>query len=290
MKRVQATADSKFTEGEGLKLHYLDWGNIQSERVLVCLHGTSGNAHHFDRLAASLLPSYRVIALDQRGHGGSDKPAHGYDAVTLAGDLQIFADKIHLSTFALLGASLGSRVATVYAGSHPDRVTRLILVDLSFEMPEAAQERMIQGHLKRPRTFASFEEALAYSQSMPQRSRWSAEMHREEVRHGAAQRTDGKWEWRYSLEAALQSLRQARQDLWNYVAGIRCPTLLIRGQESDVLTVGTTERALQNLRDCRSVEIEAAGHGVPRDNPRRFNQVVAEFLGCIPSPAVDHRK
>lgn len=276
---VEMTPKSALTEVTGLKLHYLDWGNIQNERVLVCLHGTSGNAHHFDRLASSLVPSYRVIALDQRGHGESDKPPRGYDAVTLAGDIEAFVDKIHLSTFALLGASLGSRVATVYAGSHGDRVTRLILVDLSFEMPEAAQQRMIQGHLTRPRTFASLEEALAYSQSMPQRSRWTAAMHREEIRHGLVQRGDGKWEWRYSLEAALQSLQQARQDLWHYVAGIRCPTLLIRGQESDVLTIGTTERVLQSLRNCRSVEIEGAGHGVPRDSPLRFNQVVAEFLG-----------
>ena len=103
-------------------------------------------------------------------------------------------------------------------------------------------------------------------------------MHREEIEHAVVKRTDGQWEWRYSLEAALQSLRQAPQDLWSYVAKIRCPTLLIRGQESDVLTQSTTQKFSQILQDCRSVEIEGAGHGVPRDNPQRFNQVVAEFL------------
>jgi len=275
---VQATPESKFVEVNRLKLHYLDWGNASNERVLVCLHGTSGSAHHFDRLASSLPSFYRVIALDQRGHGESEKPPRGYDAVTLASDVEAFVDQIGLSVFAVLGASLGSRVATVYTGSHPEKVMRLILVDLSFEMPETAQQRMIQGHLTRRRTFADFEDALAYSQAMPQRSRWTSEMHREEIEHAVVKRVDGQWEWRYSLEAALQSLQQARQDLWNYVARIRCPTLLIRGQESDVLTVNTTQKFSQVLKDCRSVEIEGAGHGVPRDNPQQFNQVVAEFL------------
>ncbi|HWP60803.1 MAG TPA: alpha/beta hydrolase [Candidatus Acidoferrales bacterium] len=272
------TFESKFAAVGDLNLHYLDWGERTNERVLVCLHGTSGSARHFDRLANILAPSYRVIALDQRGHGESDKPPRGYDAVTLAGDLAGFADQIGIGRFALLGASLGSRVATVYTGGHPERVARLILVDVSFEMPEEAQQRMIHGHLTRRRTFTSFEDALSYSQSMPQRSRWTPEMHREEIEHAIVKRPDGLWEWRYSLEAALQSLQQARQDLWNYVAKIQCPTLLIRGQESDVLTVSTAEKFLRLVKNCRSVEIEGAGHGVPRDNPERFNQVVCEFL------------
>jgi pimeloyl-ACP methyl ester carboxylesterase len=270
--------ENKFAEVNGLKLHYLDWGSPDSERTLVCLHGTSGNGHHFDALARSLLGSYRVIALDQRGHGLSDKPPQGYDAATLAGDLEALAKNLRLSTFALLGASMGSRVATVYIGSHPETIYRLVLVDLSFEMPAAAQQRMIQGHLTRQRTFESFAEALAYSRAMPQRSRWTPEMHREEIEHAVGQRPDGKWEWRYSLEAALQSLQQAPQDLWAYVARIQCPTLLIRGRESDVLTVSTAEKFSRLVEECRIFEVEGAAHGVARDNPARFNQVVAEFL------------
>jgi pimeloyl-ACP methyl ester carboxylesterase len=276
---MAGTGESKFTSVKGLRLHYLDWKDPANQRTLVCLHGTSGSAHHFDRLASNLPNSYRVVALDQRGHGESDKPPRGYDAITLADDLHALVDQLHLATFTLLGASLGSRVATIYTGTHPEKVTGLILVDLSFEMPEEAQQRMIQGHLTRRRTFSSFEDALAYSQSLPQRSRWTPEAHREEIEHAVVKRPDGQWEWRYSLEAALQSLRQARQDLWSYVAKIQCPTLLIRGQESDVLTASTTQKFSRVLKSCRSVEIEGAGHGVPRDNPSRFNQVVTEFLG-----------
>jgi pimeloyl-ACP methyl ester carboxylesterase len=272
------TPESKFAQVRGLRLHYLDWGNPDSERALVCLHGTSGNGHHFDALARNLAASHRVVALDQRGHGLSDKPPQGYDAITLAGDVEALADALRLGTFALLGSSMGSRVATVYTGTHRHKIDRLILVDLSFEMPKAAQQRMIQGHLTRQRTFESFAEALAYSRAMSQRSRWTAEMHREEIEHAVGQRPDGKWEWRYSLEAALQSLRQAPQDLWGYVARIECPTLLIRGQESDVLTVSTAQKFVRLVKECRIFEVEGAAHGVARDNPARFNQVVAEFL------------
>ena len=272
------TPEDRVADVHGLVLHYLDWGSRDGERTLVCLHGTSGNAHHFDALARSLLGSYRVIALDQRGHGLSDKPPQGYDAVTLACDLEALANNLGLSTFALLGASMGSRVATIYTGSHPEKIERLVLVDLSFEMPAAAQQRMIQGHLTRQRAFESFAEAIAYSRAMPQRSRWTQEMHREEIEHAVGERPDGKWEWRYSLEAALQSLQQAPQDLWAYVARIQCPALLIRGQESDVLTAGTAQKFSQLVKDCRIFEVEGAAHGVARDNPARFNQVVGEFL------------
>src|SRR5262245_18135390 len=101
------TPKDKVADVHGLALHYLDWGSRDSERTLVCLHGTSGNAHHIDALAQSLLGSYRVIALDQRGHGLSDKPAQGYDAVNLAADLEDVAYNIGYSTFGLYCDSLG---------------------------------------------------------------------------------------------------------------------------------------------------------------------------------------
>jgi esterase len=261
---------------KGTKLHYLDWGN--SDRVLVCLHGASGNALHWQSLAEYLTPSFRVIALDQRGCGESDAPETGYDAFTLAIDLNDVIDELDLSNFYLLGASMGSRICAVYSSKHSNVILKLILCELSFEMPESSQQRMINGHLKRPRAFGSFDEVFAFSKSIPSRARWDAERHKKVMLQDVFERSDGRWEWRYNLHAALEGLRLAREDLWGCVRDICCPTLLLRGKNSDVLLKDTALKIASSMKNCKFIEIENAGHGVPRDNPAEFNRAVSEFL------------
>jgi len=202
----------------------------------------------------------------------------GYEVDDFVGDLEAAMPALGLSRVDLLGASLGSRVALVYAARHPDQVRKLVLVDLSFEMPEVEQQRMIDGHLNRPESFGSVDEVIAWSRSQPGRFRWTAEMHEEMAPHEVRPSADGRWTWRYSREAAIQGLRAARRNLWPYARQLQMATLLIRGAESPVLTVEVAQQMATAIPDCRLVEIERAGHGVPRDNPDAFNRKVMEFL------------
>jgi esterase len=271
-------AKQKAIVSKGIKLHYLDWGN--SNRILVCLHGASGNALHWQSLAEYLTPSFRVIALDQRGCGESDAPEKGYDAFTLATDLSDAIDGLGLSNFFLLGASMGSRICTVYSSKHSNTISKLILCELSFEMPENSQQRMINGHHERPRTFGSFDEAVAFSKSIPRRAGWDTERHKNVMMQDVFERSDGRWEWRYNLHAALEGLKLAREDLWSCVRDISCPTLLLRGKNSDVLLKDNALKIASSMKNCKFIEIENSGHGVPRDNPAEFNRVVSEFLNA----------
>ncbi len=278
-----AVEESKVAPQEGfaqagpIRLHYLSWGS--GARTVVCLHGTGGSAYHWTWLARALMPlGFRVVAFDQRGHGDSDKPATGYEVEDFVGDLEGATRDLGLSRFNLLGASLGSRVALMYASRHPEQIEKLILVDLSFEMPESEQQRMIEGHLNRPDSFASLEDAIEWSRQGASRKRWIPEIHEIIGATDVKQRADGRWTWRYSRDAAVQGLRAARRDMWPWADALKVPSLVVRGGESPVLTPASAEKMRQRIPNCRVVEVPDAGHGVPRDNTEGFNRVVAQFL------------
>jgi pimeloyl-ACP methyl ester carboxylesterase len=266
-----------FVQAGPLRLHYVTWG--ESDRSVVCLHGTGGNARHWGSLARTLVPQgYRVIGFDQRGHGDSDQPERGYEVDDFVGDLEAALPALGITRFDLVGASLGSRVALVYAARHPAQIGKLVLVDLSFEMPEAEQQRMIQGHRDRPDSFGSLEEVEAWSRGQPGRFRWEQQMHAELAPYEVKQLPDGRWTWRYSRQAAVLGLEAARRNLWPYAEALQVPTLVVRGAESPVLTPEAAEQMSRRIPNVRLVEVERAGHGVPRDNPAGFNQVVVDFL------------
>src|SRR5881396_2805112 len=105
----------------GQRFHFLDWGAPTAPAV-VLLHGITGHARAWDDEARTLAAGYRVLVLDQRGHGDSDPAPDGdYTVTTMAGDLAAFADALRLRHFSVVGLSLGGRVAIAFAGSQPER-------------------------------------------------------------------------------------------------------------------------------------------------------------------------
>jgi pimeloyl-ACP methyl ester carboxylesterase len=142
--------------GHGIQLHYRDWGGstepAQSASAgqplpLLLLHGLASASNIWDLVAPLLARERRVVALDQRGHGLSDKPDEGYDFATILADDLAAADALGLGNrFAVAGHSWGANVALELAAAHPDRVAVLLLVDGGFGMlrqrPDATWERI----------------------------------------------------------------------------------------------------------------------------------------------------
>jgi pimeloyl-ACP methyl ester carboxylesterase len=122
--------EETFIEANGLRFHALDWGG-QGE-WLVCLHGLASQAHIWDLVAPRLTDAFRVIAIDQRGHGLSDKPDSGYDWTTVSSDLDAILDALKIDRAVLAGHSWGGNVALQYAVDHRDRVRGLVLIDGGF--------------------------------------------------------------------------------------------------------------------------------------------------------------
>jgi pimeloyl-ACP methyl ester carboxylesterase len=110
-----------------LRLHYRDWGGEGPDLLL--LHGLSSNSRIWDLTAPLLTSTYRVIALDLRGHGLSDVTEDGYDFPSVTADVALFLDNFGLARVAVAGHSWGATVALALAADHPDRVSGVALVD-----------------------------------------------------------------------------------------------------------------------------------------------------------------
>ena len=125
----EATPTDRFVDANGLRFHYLEWGAPEATPI-VMLHGFAQTAHTWDFLALYLSGRYRVIALDQRGHGDSDwAPDGSYTLDDHQADLKAIVTALELSDTVFIGLSMGGRNAYVYAADNPGDVKALVIVD-----------------------------------------------------------------------------------------------------------------------------------------------------------------
>src|SRR5213083_1431320 len=264
----------------GQRFHFLDWGAPTAPAV-VLLHGITGHARSWDDEARTLAAGYRVLVLDQRGHGDSDPAPDGdYTVTTMAGDLTAFVDTVGLPRISLVGLSMGGRVAIAFAGTHPRRVERLVIVDIGPEIAPAGRLRVGSLMAQTPERFDDLEAALAWARAT--NPRYTDAMLRHRVAHGTRPSQGGLvWKYDRAIRDAVRS-GQWRDpvDLWPLWSAIACPTLIVRGAESDVLAPETAKRMLTTNPLARLVEVVGAGHTVPGDQPAAFQQLLTEFLGA----------
>jgi pimeloyl-ACP methyl ester carboxylesterase len=262
----------------GLSLHYLDWGPPEAPPV-VLLHGITGHARVWDHLAERLVPGRRVLVLDQRGHGDSDPaPDDDYRVATMADDLAAFAGSLGLDRFALLGHSMGGRVALQYAAGHAARLERLVVVDIGPDINLAGLQRVRDMMANAPERIESEDWAVEYVRRANPAQDLDLLRHR--VRHGLRRTPDGELTWKYArgLRDMMRAGRRDPVDLWEPLPRIPCPTLIVRGADSDILSPEVAKTMTERLPDGRLVEIPGAGHTVPADRPDDFVRHVRAFL------------
>src|SRR5206468_4045008 len=178
----------------GTRLHYIEWGERDAPAV-VLLHGITGHARTWDDEARALAARYRVLALDQRGHGDSDPAPDGdYTVTTMAADLAAFADALRLRHFSVVGLSMGGRVAIAFAGSQPERVERLIVVDIGPDIAPGGRLRVGAMMAQTPERFDDLETAIAWARTA--NPRYTDTMLRHRVVHGTRP-VDGGLVWKY---------------------------------------------------------------------------------------------
>jgi pimeloyl-ACP methyl ester carboxylesterase len=268
----------KFVTLNGLRSHYRDWAPPRDDApVLILLHGLTSHAHAWDTIARALCARYRILALDQRGHGESDW-ANEYTLSSAIQDLSAFAEALRLNKFALMGHSMGGLVAYNYTPSHLDQVKKLIIVDMAPEIMPAFSQRL-GASMQANDVFDNPEQA--FQQMRAGNPRPTDHEMRERAIHNLTQRADNKWTWRYDrgFRDGTRALeRLAPEPQWQLLNQITCPTLLVRGAETDLLARETAERMTRTIPDCKLVDVSNAGHSVPLDNPERFVAAVREFL------------
>jgi esterase len=264
----------------GLHLHYCEWGDPHGRPVLL-LHGITGHARTWDHLAGALAERLRVIALDQRGHGDSEDPADGdYRIGSMAADLGAFADALGLAKFHVVGLSMGGRVAIAYAAEHGSRVDRLVIIDIGPDIEAAGLARVRTMMADSPERFASEAEAEAHLRRA--NPRYAEAELRRRVAHGLRRLPDAGFAWKYAkgLRDMMRENRRDVVDLWPALARIACPTLLVRGAESDILSPEIATRMLGALSNASYAEVPGAGHSVPGDQPDALAEIVRSFLGA----------
>jgi pimeloyl-ACP methyl ester carboxylesterase len=244
----------------------------------VLLHGFTGHARSWDAFAEAMTDRYRVLALDQRGHGETAwAAAEKYGAAEMVDDLAAFVAAMGLRRFALLGLSMGGNVAIHYGGRRPPELAELVIVDIAPEIVPSGATR-IQTGVRGTDTFESREEAFAAARAAnptPPEAH-----HRHRVDHSLMRTEDGRWTYRY--DRALRSpgtVRARDTDAgWQAVADISVPTLLIRGENSDILSPEAAQRVLDANPNIRMITVAASGHSVPLDKPDGFLAACRDFL------------
>lgn len=267
-------------EMNGLRFHYRDWAPQRPGLPdLVLLHGYTGHARSWDSFAARMTDRFRVLALDQRGHGESAWAAPDrYGTDDMVEDLRVFVGALGLREFTLLGLSMGGVVSFRYAGAQPPELKRLVIVDIAPAVESGGLQRIQTGARSNDR-FATREAALAASRAANPRAPEAELRHR--VHNNLMRTAGGQWTFRYDRalrDPAVPRVRLPEADGWQSVAGIRVPTLIVRGAESDLLSPQIAQRMQAAIADAQLVEVPAAGHSVPLDNPEGFASAVRAFL------------
>ena len=275
---------SKFVKANDMKFHYLEWGDT-SNPVIVMLHGFAQQAHSWDFVALAFADRYRVIAIDQRGHGDSDWAKDGdYTPETQQIDIQGIVEELKLDEFILMGLSMGGRNSFTYAANNPEKVKALIIVDAGPENVRAGTQNI--------RNFVEQEDELDSIDAFVERvikynPRRDPIQIRGSIVNNLKQLPTGKWTWKYDklLRSAGRMGRKQEPEvtdrLWKYVESLSCPTLVVKGDRSDVIAAGTADQMHKRIPGGKIAIVENAGHLVMGDNPSGFERAVTTFIQGI---------
>lgn len=255
----------------GVRLFYEDVGQ---GRPIVMIAGWTMNHEVWDPQVTALCPRYRVVGLDLRGHGDSDKPAGDYSYARLAHDVSTVLERLDLRDVTMLGWSMGAAVIIKTAATYPERIAQIVLVGAaapkfisSEDYPHGVPLEEILPLLERERT------------ERPEFRKWVAE--------AAGYRRLGDmtmhWLWHISMKTptwpALQCFQSLiDEDLRPDVSKIRAPALLLHGRYDAFCPLDGAQWMADRLPDARLVEFEASGHQPFLEEPAKFNHTLLQFL------------
>ena len=278
MATTSARYTDAYVQANGLNFHYLEWGNPAAPTI-VCLHGLRGHGHTWDAFAEGMVDDYHLICVDQRGRCFSDwAPDGDYSIQSMVADIRGITYNLGLTNFILVGHSMGSKNSMMYASTYPDTVSRLVLVDLPPGRTEDGP-RIAQELARVPEEFEDFEALYTYMRK--ENTRPPEAVLRNRLKYQTMELPNGKLGWRYDPEVRAQ-WRQGRTqenvDLWPALPRIPCPTLVVRGMETDALPPAVAAQMVEALPKGELAEVEGAHHMVMEENPTGFTQAVRDFL------------
>ena len=273
------------------RMAYWEWGDPLNPRVLVCVHGLTRQGRDFDTLARSLCDTYRVVCPDVVGRGRSDRLTDptGYQIPAYLADMVTLLARLNASRLDWLGTSMGGLIGMLLAAQQGSPIGRLVLNDVGPKIEYEAVLR-IGTYLGQPLRWASVDEAADYLRSISSgfgphsREQWLALTLPMLVREAGVDGADATYRNHYDLDIALpfrsitpESAAAGQAVLWHAYDAIACPTLLLRGADSDLLTADTARAMTQRGPKARLHEFGGVGHAPTLVAPGQI-EVVREFL------------
>ena len=263
---------------------YTEWGDPQNPEVVVCVHGLSRNGRDFDHLARALAGRYRVVCPDMPGRGASDwlQNKADYAIPTYVADMVTLIARLNVDSVHWVGTSMGGVIGMELAAQARSPVRSLVLNDVG-PFISGSTLASLRDYLGKAPRFASVDAAEAYTRKVCgdafgplSDAHW-----RHLTEHAIRQTADGDWEMCYDPGIAeafkLPFLSFFHVDLWSTYDAVRCPTLVLRGAESDVLAQDTYAEMARRGPRAKLVEVPGVGHAPMLLNDAEI-AVVRDFL------------
>ena len=269
------TPHSHLLEGTP-RLHYLEW-NPHGTRTIILLHGNSANAWWWERVAHVIVPQYRLLALDQRGHGDSEwmRP-RAYSPSDYAGDIARFI--AHVAANAekpvVVGHSMGGLNVLAFARLHPESARGAMAIDVA-----VTSSRGRDRYLRRLKglpviTYPDLATAKARFRLMPNEGGIADEVVREIAEKSLARTEEGRWTFKFDRESFLGG---DGLDVLETIKEIKIPTMLVRAEHSRIMTAEAAENARASNPNARLVTIAGAHHHVILEMPEAVARLIEEF-------------
>lgn len=245
---------------------------------VMLLHGLLGRASHWAATARRLAPRYRALALDQRGHGRSERPEGPYSTEAYLADAIAAVEQLGLAPVTVIGHSMGALTAWQLAARRPDLVAAVVICDMrAAALGEAGQREWEDWTRSWPLPFATLGDARHWFGEQdawadppnPVRGDFFAEV--------MAEADDG-WRPQYARQHLLRSRDTWIRDAhWDELAGVECPALVVRGLDGK-LGRAEAQEMVRVLPRGHYAEIADAGHLVPWEQPDAWCDAVERFL------------
>jgi pimeloyl-ACP methyl ester carboxylesterase len=261
-------------------LFYRRFGAPGGTPVLI-LHGLSFFSYDWIGVASELAAGREVVAMDMRGFGDSTwSPSRDYAVPTMAGDIVALLDHLDWPRAIVVGHSMGGRNASYFAAKNPARVAGLVLVDYSPENAPAGSKRVTDMVAGQPDVFGSVDEAMRHfgvPKDSPKRARFEAYLR--PVPGGVQVKRD--LHFRDQFRRVKETGERPKQgvDMWQVLGELTCPTLVVRGAQSDMFAPETAARVKAANARISLVEVDG-GHNVAADNPQGFLAAIRPFIAA----------
>ncbi|MCL5045003.1 MAG: alpha/beta hydrolase [Deltaproteobacteria bacterium] len=266
----------KSFHSRALKLHYLEWNGGARGPALVFLHGAGANAWWWDLVCRRMPASWRLWALDQRGHGASQwarPPAYG--APDYAADIAAFVRALALNAPVIVGHSMGALNGLAYAAAFPAAVSAAVAVDVAAP-PSARRKRLLSRLAQMPApVYPDLAAARRRFSLMPPEDGVASSVRSFIAARSVAPARQGGYT--LSFDRALLGA-DAGADVFTLVRALTVPLLLVRGERSQAMSATTAAQLARLNPGATMVTLGGAGHHIPLERPRELARAIVAFV------------